>query len=61
MIATKLSLTLIKGRFGRLPCHRGCLKGLGLRKVNQTVVVFKNPQNMGMIEKVSYMLRVEEL
>jgi large subunit ribosomal protein L30 len=61
MIATKLSVTMTKGRFGRLPCHQACLKGLGLRRVNQTVEILNNPQNIGMIKKVSYMLRVEAL
>ncbi len=61
VMSTKLSVTMTKSRFGRLPNHQACLKGLGLRKINQTVVVLNTPENKGMINKVSYMLKVEEI
>jgi large subunit ribosomal protein L30 len=37
------------------------LQGLGLRKINQTVEVLNTPENRGMINKVAYMLKVEEV
>jgi len=52
---------MIKSKFGRLPAHQACLKGLGLRKINQTVVVVNTPENRGMINKISYMLKFEEV
>lgn len=61
MADNKISVTMIKSRFGRLPRHQACLKGLGLRKINQTVVVLNTPENRGMINKVSYMLKFEEV
>lgn len=61
VMSAKLSVTMTKSRFGRLPNHQACLKGLGLRKINQTVVVLNTPENKGMINKVSYMLKVEEI
>ncbi len=61
MAEKKLSVTMIKSRFGRLKKHQECIKGLGLRKINQTVEVIDTPENRGMINKVSYMLRVEEV
>ncbi len=61
MAGTKLSVTMIKSKFGRLPRHKACLIGMGLRKLNQTVVLLNTPENRGMINKVSYMLKVEEL
>jgi len=61
MAGNKISVTMIKSRFGRLPRHQACLKGLGLRKINQTVVVVNTPENRGMINKVSYMLKFEEV
>ncbi|MDO9142464.1 MAG: 50S ribosomal protein L30 [Methylobacter sp.] len=61
MASDKISVTMIKSRFGRLPRHQACLKGLGLRKINQTVVVLNTPENRGMINKVSYMLKFEEV
>lgn len=60
-MAEKLSVTMIKSRFGRLPKHQACLKGLGLRKINQTVEVLNTEENRGMIKKISYMLKVEEV
>jgi large subunit ribosomal protein L30 len=61
MADNKISVTMIKSKFGRLPRHQACLKGLGLRKINQTVLVLNTPENRGMINKVSYMLRFEEV
>jgi large subunit ribosomal protein L30 len=50
---------MTKSKIGRLPKHKACLSGLGLRKINQTVEVIDTPENRGMINKISYMLRVE--
>ena len=61
MAGNKISVTMTKSRFGRLPRHQACLKGLGLRKINQTVVVLNTPENRGMIDKISYMLKFEEV
>jgi large subunit ribosomal protein L30 len=61
MLVNKLSVTMIKSKFGRLPRHQACLKGLGLRKINQKVEVLNTPENRGMINKISYMLNVEEV
>jgi large subunit ribosomal protein L30 len=58
--AKKIKITLIKSKFGRLKAHRGCVAGLGLRRMHQTVEVIDTPENRGMINKVSYLLRVEE-
>jgi large subunit ribosomal protein L30 len=61
MAGNKLSVTMIKSKFGRLPRHQACLKGLGLRKINQTVEVLNTAENRGMINKISYLLKVEEV
>jgi large subunit ribosomal protein L30 len=57
----KLKLTLLKSKHGRKPGHAESLAGLGLRKRHQSVVVPATPENRGMIEKVRYLLRVEEV
>ncbi|WP_405228701.1 50S ribosomal protein L30 [Lentisalinibacter sediminis] len=57
----KLKVTLVKSRYGRLANHKACVSGLGLRKINQTVTVADTPENRGMINKVSYLLNVEEV
>lgn len=56
-----LKVTLVRSRFGRLPTHRACLAGLGLRRMHHSVELQDNPCIRGMINKISYMLRVEEL
>ena len=55
-----LKVTLIKSKHGRLKNHRACVTGLGLRKLHQTVTVADTPENRGMINRISYLLSVEE-
>ena len=55
-----IKLTLIRSKNGRLASHKACIKGLGLRKIHQTVEVIDTPENRGMINKAYYMLQVEE-
>ncbi|QAX81650.1 50S ribosomal protein L30 [Candidatus Pseudomonas adelgestsugas] len=54
-----IKVTLIKSMTGRIPNHRLCVKGLGLRRIHHTVEVQDSPEIRGMINKVHYMLRVE--
>ena len=57
----ELKVTLVKSRFGRLKSHKACIAGLGLRKIRQTVTVIDTPENRGMINKISYLVSVEEV
>jgi large subunit ribosomal protein L30 len=57
----KIRVTLMKSRFGRSKGHAECAAGLGLRNRHQTVEVIDTPENRGMIRKISYLLRVEEV
>ena len=50
----------MRRKFGRTPGHRECVEGLGLRKIHQTVEVLDTACNRGMINKVSYLLKIEE-
>ena len=59
-MAKSLKVTLVKSLIGRLPDHRACARGLGLRRLHQTVEVQDTPQNRGMVRKVAYLLEVEE-
>ena len=56
----QIKITQLKSSFGRLQSHSACLRGLGLRRIHQTISVQDTPENRGMINKVSYMLQVEE-
>ena len=53
-------VTQIKSVYGRLKNHRLCIKGLGLRRIGHTVVVEDTPSVRGMINKVYYLVKVEE-
>jgi large subunit ribosomal protein L30 len=54
-----VSVTLVKSFHGRLPTHRATITGLGLKRINHTVVLVDTPEVRGMINKVSYLLKVE--
>lgn len=54
-----LKVTLVKSLIGRLENHKACARGLGLRKLHQTVEVLDTPENRGMINKISYLLKFE--
>jgi len=60
MADKQLKITLIKSTSGRLKKHQACIRGLGLRRTYHSVVVKDTPENRGMINRVSYMLSVEE-
>ncbi len=59
-MAKKLKVTLVRSISGRLKKHQACVRGLGLRRMHQTVEVMDTPENRGMINKVSYLLKCEE-
>lgn len=60
MSEKKLKVTMVRSKIGRLASHKACLNGLGLKRINQTVEVVDTPASRGMIDKVSYMLSIEE-
>lgn len=59
--ASKIKLTLVKSRHGRLKNHKASIAGLGLRRMHHSVVVEDTPENRGMINQVSYLLKVEDV
>ncbi len=60
MSAKTVKVTLIKSMNGRLKNHIASVRGLGLRRMHQTVEVIDTPENRGMMNKAYYMLRIEE-
>ena len=56
----RVSVTLVRSKHGRLASHKACVAGLGLRRMHQTVQVIDTPENRGMINRVHYLLKVEE-
>jgi len=60
MADKKIKVTMVRSANGRLKKHKACARGLGLRRMHQTVEVIDTPENRGMVNKISYMLRVED-
>jgi len=56
----KLKITLKKSLIGRKDSHIATVNALGLKKIGKTVEHEDTPQIKGMINKVSYLLEVEE-
>ena len=57
----RLKLTLLKSLNGRLAAHKACVRGLGLHRIRQSRVIEDTQQNRGMINKVAYLLQIEEV
>lgn len=56
-----IKIKQIKSAIGRLKSHQACLKGLGIHRIHQPVYIVATPENLGMVKKISYMLKVEEV
>ena len=55
-----MRVALVRSVHGRLESHKACVRGLGLRRIHQVVEVEDTPATRGMVNKVSYMVRVLE-
>lgn len=60
MAKKTIKVTQVRSTAGRLPAHRACIAGLGLRRIGHTVEVEDTPSVRGMINKTNYMITVEE-
>ena len=58
--ARSVKVTLVKSPYGQLARHRATVRGLGLRRMNQTVVVPDTREIRGMLNASRHLLRVEE-
>ena len=54
-----VKVTLVKSLIGRIESHKACARGLGLKKIRQSVEVIDTPENRGMINKISFLLKCE--
>ena len=61
MAKKKVRVTLIKSFFGTGKRHIACVRGLGLRRLHHSVEVEDSPAVRGMINKVAYMVKCEEV
>ena len=58
-MAETVKVRLVKSGIGKDKRIRQTLRGLGLTKMNKTVILKNTPAIRGMINKVSYMVKVE--
>lgn len=58
---SKIKITQVKSKIGSTVRQKRTLEALGLRKLNSTVEVEATPQVLGMVSKVSHLLKVEKL
>jgi large subunit ribosomal protein L30 len=59
-MAGQIEVTLVKSMNGRPEKHRRVLRGMGLNKINKTVVLEDTNAIRGMIQKVSHLVKAEE-
>jgi large subunit ribosomal protein L30 len=61
IVEKKLKITLVRSFIGRPQKQRRVLRGMGLEKMNRTVLLNDTPEIRGMVNKVSHLVSVEEL
>ncbi len=57
----KLKITLVKSTIGRKQNHRASVLGLGLRRINQTVILADTPSVRGLVNRVNYLVKCESV
>jgi len=60
MAVKKIKIKLVRSTCKRLKSHKACVAGLGLRRMHQIVEVEDTPCTRGMINKVNYMVEIQE-
>ncbi|MCE2848233.1 MAG: ribosomal protein [Bacteroidota bacterium] len=57
----KLKITKVKSVIDRPERQKRTMEALGLRKVNASVELEATPQILGMVRKVTHLVKVEEI
>ena len=57
----KIKVTLVKSTIATLPQHKKIVEALGLKKIRSFRIHDENPCILGMIKKVSYLVKVERV
>ena len=55
-----VKITLVKSPIGYSKRHKGTIRALGLKKINQTVEQEDGPVLRGMLSKVAHLVEIEE-
>ena len=59
MADKKIKVTLVKSVIGTKQDHRATVKGLGLKRLNHSVLLEDTPAVRGMVTKVAYLVKLE--
>jgi large subunit ribosomal protein L30 len=59
-MSKKIKVTLIRSTAKKLAMHKNNVRGLGLKRINQSVIIEATPCMMGMVNNSAHMFRVEE-
>ena len=57
--AKKIKVTLVRSPIGTKQAHRACVRGLGLRRIRQSVELADTPATRGLINTVAYLVKCE--
>jgi large subunit ribosomal protein L30 len=57
----KLAITLVRSFIGYSDKQRLVVKGLGLRRIRETVIRENTPAVQGMVKKISHLVKMEEV
>ena len=55
-----MTIKLVKSGIGRMKRHKLCIKGLGFKKLNQSITIEDTPSNRGLVNKISDMIEIQE-
>jgi large subunit ribosomal protein L30 len=61
MAAKKIKITQIKSIINRPGGQKRTIEALGLRRINHSVVHTETPQILGMVNKVTHLVKVEDI
>ncbi len=56
-----LKITLVKSTIGAVPKNKAVVESMGLRKLNKSVILPDNAATRGQIQKISHLIKVEEV
>ncbi|HEX2770095.1 MAG TPA: 50S ribosomal protein L30 [Geobacteraceae bacterium] len=59
-MSAEFKITLVRSHIGKPANQKAVLQGMGLTRMNKTVILKDTPEVRGMIRKVSHLLKVEE-
>jgi large subunit ribosomal protein L30 len=59
-MSADFKITLVRSHIGKPANQKAVLQGMGLTRMNKTVILKDTPEVRGMIRKVSHLLKVEE-